>query len=354
MKKRVIIVLGLVLVFIALSIGLYNYGLTCVDKKSTQKIDFVVHNGDSKIDIVNNLKDQKLVKSKLALYIYVLFNRSLNLQAGTYTLAPNMSAKEIFKKIDAGDIKQELNVMNIKFIEGKRITDYVKEIAKTLNVEEQEIYDLLSNQEYLQSLINDYWFINEDILDEDIYYPLEGYLFASTYEIYKDSSVKDVLKKMLDGMGKVLEPLKKDIEESNYSVHEILTMASIVELEGANSDDREGVAGVFYNRLNIGEGLGSDVTTYYAAQKDFSENIVNDLSNCNNGYNTRNGCNVGKLPVGPISSPSLASIKAALYPSKHDYYYFVADVNQKTYFMKTYSEHEAKVKELKTAGLWPE
>jgi len=81
---------------------------------------------------------------------------------------------------------------------------------------------------------------------------------------------------------------------------------------------------------------------------------MSELNNCNNGYNTRNGCNSGKLPVGPICSASLASLKAALEPDNHDYYFFVADKNRKTYFTKTNFEHESKVSELKNAGLWYE
>ena len=156
-------------------------------------------------------------------------------------------------------------------------------------------------------------------------------------------------------MENVLNNYRDEIENSNYSVHEILTMASIVELEGAASNDRAGVAGVFYNRLKIGESLGSDVTTYYAVKKDFSSDLTNsDLYNCNNGYNTRGNCNRGKLPVGPICSASVDSILATIKPSKHDYLFFVADKNKKTYFTKTNAEHEAKVSELKANGLWNE
>ena len=150
-----------------------------------------------------------------------------------------------------------------------------------------------------------------------------------------------------------LNAYEEDIKNSNMSVHELMTLASIVELEGARSDDRAGVAGVFYNRLATNTSLGSDVTTYYAVNKDFSVDLTkSDLNSCN-GYNTRGSC-VSGLPVGPIASPSIESLKATLEPEKNDYYYFVSDKNGKTYFSKTYSEFEKSIKDLRASGMWYE
>ena len=130
-------------------------------------------------------------------------------------------------------------------------------------------------------------------------------------------------------------------------------MSSIVELEGANSDDRKGIAGVFYNRLDANQPLGSDVTTYYASKVEFSDRDLYQVEiNAANNYNTRSSHLAGKLPIGPICNPSIKSIEAVLYPVTHDYYYFVADVNGKTYFSKTYNEHLSTRNDLIEAGLW--
>ena len=155
-------------------------------------------------------------------------------------------------------------------------------------------------------------------------------------------------------MEQKLEVYKNEIEVSNYNVHELLTLASIIELEVANSADRAAVAGVFYNRLKANDTLGSDVTTYYGVQKDFSRELSkNNLKACN-GYNTRgeSSCPIHGLPIGPICSPSLASISAAIEPEKNDYYFFVADKNNKTYFSKTNAEHNKITSELIKNGLW--
>lgn len=354
MKKKLIIISASVIVVIGILIGLYFYGLSPKSKSEETKL-FTINSGTSKVTIASNLKEEGLIRSKISLTIYLALHSNLNLQAGTYELSPSMSAKEMMAKIDQGKIKEEKNTYNLTFIEGKRLTTYASQIAKATGTTEEEVLRVLSDKEYLQSLIDEYWFLTSDILSDGIYYPLEGYLFPSTYEFYNNSTIKDIIKVMLDTLDSKLKSYKDAIENSNYSVHGLLTMASVIEQEGASKEDRAGVAGVFYNRLKSGDSLGSDVTTYYAARKDYSNDLTwSEINNCDNGYNTRGACNKGKLPIGPICSPSISSILAAINPDSHDFYFFVADKNKKTYFTKTYNEHINKVKELKSAGLWYE
>lgn len=354
MKKKLIIIMSIIIAIIAILIGLYFYGLTPVSKSNEIKL-FTITSGTGKIDIINNLKKEGLIKSKISSSIYIIFNRELNLQAGKYELSPNMSVKEILQKINDGKVKKEKNenTFQITFVEGRRFPYYAKKIAEATGKTEEEVTIELSDKAYLNELIANYWFLTEDILDERIYYPLEGYLFPSTYEFYKNSSVKDIVKIMLDTFDSKLKTYEEVVNNSKYSLHEILTLASIVELEGAGSNDRAGVAGVFYNRLNNGWSLGSDATTYYAAKVEFSERDlyireINDV----NAYNTRPASMAGKLPIGPICCPSIESLIATINPEEHDYYFFVADKNKKTYFTKTNGEHESKVRELQASGLW--
>ncbi len=354
MKKKIIIILGTVLVIIILFIAFYFAGLKAVSKNET-KIIFVINAGDSKADIINALAASGLIKSKISAYIYVGLHQNLNLQAGEYELSENMSLEEILANFNNGKVVEKDNTFSLTFVEGKKLKDYAQIIANATNTSKEEVINTLADKTYLQELIEKYWFLTDDILNEEIYFPLEGYLFADTYEFYQGSSIKNIVEKMLDEMGNILDEYSSFISESSYNVHEILTLASIVEVEGSNSDDRAGVAGVFYNRLENNWSLGSDATTYYAAQVDFSErdlymSEINDI----NAYNTRPAAMAGKLPVGPICTPSKESIYAALNPSKHDYYYFVADKTGKTYFTKTNAEHNNMVASLKANGLWYE
>ena len=143
---------------------------------------------------------------------------------------------------------------------------------------------------------------------------------------------------MLDETAKQLEPLRSEIDASNYSVHEILTMASIAEKEAMNYEDRTKVAQVIYTRLDMGMNLGMDVTTYYGVGKSMTETLTAlDLAD-DNPYNTRNASLIG-LPVGPICNPSSESIRAVLNPADTNYIYFFADiVTGNVYFTDDYNE----------------
>ena len=128
--------------------------------------------------------------------------------------------------------------------------------------------------------------MTDEILNDRLYYALEGYLSPNTYQFAKDATIEDITEKMLNLTGAELNKYKDDINNSEFTVHEMITMASIVELEGSNSDDRKGVAGVFYNRLNNGWSLGSDVTTYYGAKVDMAErDLYIQEINAKNAYN---------------------------------------------------------------------
>lgn len=348
-KKTFIIILLLILILITSFAIIFFHSLSPVDKKNEKEITFTVENGWGKNKIIKELKNKDLIRSEFFSKIIVKL-KNKELYAGTYKLSKDLSTNEVLEIIEAGkNIENES--IKITFVEGKRLTTYIKQISENFPYTEEEILNTLSNKEYLNTLINKYWFITEDILNEKIYYPLEGYLYPDTYEFKKNSKLEEIIEKMLDNMDSKLTNYKDEIKLSSYSIHQILTLASIVELEGVNKEDRSMVAGVFYNRLKSGMSLGSDVTTYYAVKKDFSRDLSqNDLDSCN-GYNTRGTCVTG-LPVGPIASPSLSSLSATIEPTENEYYYFVADKEKNTYFSKTSSEHVQTVAKLKSEGKW--
>ena len=353
MKKRILVIISFILIiFVLLSIIFYNLGLKAVSSDDTE-VEFVIEEGSTYYSVINKLKNEEIIKNELCFKIYIKLNNKNRLEAGTYKLKKSMSVKEIVDVLEKGN-SYNPNVVNITFKEGKNMRWIASTISNSTSNIESNIYNLLNDKDYLNELINTYWFIDNTILNENIYYPLEGYLFPNTYQyINKDVSVKEIFKSMLDEMEEELSIYKEDILNSKYTVHELLTLASIVELEGKANSDRAGIAGVFYNRLNSGWSLGSDVTTYYASKVDMSErDLYIDEINDNNYYNTRSNFLAGKLPVGPICNPSIDSIKAVLYPVSSSYYYFVADKNGKTYFTTTYSEHISKRDELIEAGLW--
>lgn len=354
MKKRNIILIIIISLFTFLVVGIGGVTLYCfkslepVDKSARENVEFTVKVGEATNTIITNLKSAGLIKSDLILKLYAKFNPGTP-QAGDYILTKNMSAIDIYNYILGGYATH--NTLWVTFVEGKRLSYFVDVLSKNFEFEKDEIWAILDDKEYIKSLIDKYDCLTEDILQEGIYHPLEGYLFADTYEFASKSTIKEIIERLLDETENKISGLDNQIKENNLSIHEIFTLASIVELEGARSQDREGVAGVFYNRLKSGWTLGSDVTTYYAVNKDFSVDLTwDDLNSCNK-YNTRGNCTKG-LPIGPIATPSLNSLKATLNPRSHDYYYFVADKNGKTYFNKTDAEHINEVNRLKREGLW--
>lgn len=333
---------------------LYQRGLKPVTTKNTP-VEFTIESGETYLTIAKRLKEENLIQSELAYKIYIKLNKPTNFRAGTFSLNQNMGVQKLVDTLKNGS-ESTMQVITITFPEGKNMRQIAKIIASKTNNTEDEVFAILKDQEYLKELIEEYWFLDESILNTRLYYSLEGYLFPDTYEFRNQNvTVQEIFEKMLNQMGKKLEPYQAEIKNSDYTLHEMLTLASIVELEAANSNDRAGVAGVFYNRLLAGWALGSDVTTYYAAKVEMSERDLyqSELDDYND-YNTRSSQMAGKLPIGPICNPGEDALKAAIEPTNHNYFYFVADKNKKTYFSSTNAEHVQTVAQLKKDGLWYE
>ena len=340
----------LIILIVVAFLGLYRLNTTAVSDK-TDSVSIEVKEGSNYFTIASLLKKNNLIKSEFFYKIFLKIHRPTGLITGTYELNQSMSVSEIVETLSN---KNNLKNASIKltFKEGIRITNMADIIEEKAGIPVEDFIKTVNDDEYIDTLINKYWFITSDVKNDDLYYKLEGYLFPDTYILDKDElDSKTIIQKILDNTDDKLSPLKQSIEGSDYSIHQLLTLASIIELEAVTDDDRANVAGVFYNRLNNSWSLGSDVTTYYAAKKSMTESLTkSELNDCN-GYNTR--CTSMKgLPIGPIDNPSLSSINAAINPSSNNYYYFVADSEKKVYFTKNATEHANIIAKLKKEGKW--
>lgn len=351
-KKIAICVVAAIVLIAVIGLIWYFASISKVNKND-QEIEVTIPLGSGPSKIASILKENKLIKSKMAFKLYVKLNKVTNFQAGKYYLKQNMNVKEITQMLQTG-IMHDPNQLSITYIEGKNMRWLAKKIEETTNNSQESVMQVLSDENYINSLIDKYWFLTDEVKQEEIYYPLEGYLFPDTYAIKnKDVTVEEIFEKMLDKMEDVLEEYKSEIEKSKYSVHQILTIASIIETESMNSEGRKDVSSVIYNRLNRGMAIQSDVTTYYAVKVDMGErDLYQKELDTYNAYNTRGPNMEGKLPIGPVASVSKSSIEAALEPNNTDYIFFVADKNGKLYFTKTASEHNRIISELKEEGLW--
>lgn len=350
MKKFKIIIITLVsLLAIIFLIGFYyNYQTSPISKRS-EKVVVEIKEGTI-ASIGETLHEKGLIRSTLFFKLYVKINNINDLKASTYELDKNMKLSEILDVLKKGNAYNP-DQITITFKEGLNIRKIAKLVEEETNNTYDSFMEIMNDNTYIDSLIDEYWFLTKDIKNTKIYYPLEGYLFPDTYEFLKDSKVEDIFKIMLDQMNNKLKDLKEEIDNSKYNIHELITLASIVELEGSSSNDRAKVAGVFYNRLDNNWTLGSDVTTYYAEKKDdWSGLTYAELNKCN-AYNTRGNCVKG-LPIGPICNPGIESIKAVINPEKTDNFYFVADCDGKTYLNKTESGHNSTISKLKRESKW--
>ncbi len=176
-------------------------------------------------------------------------------------------------------------------------------------------------------------------------FKLEGYLFPDTYEFYLNQKPQDVIGKFLrNGKAKITDDMKAQASALGYSMDEVLTVASIIEKEGANSKEVAKIAAVIYNRLEEGMKLQMDSSIYYI-ERHVKPYLSGDINRYNSYYNTYK-CSA--LPVGPISNPGIRTIKAALNPADVDYLYFCHDENANYYYAETYEEH---LKNLELAGI---
>lgn len=343
-NKKLIVILSVIVGLILVSVVTIVILLSPVSK-SSDIVEFTVKKGEGKEKIVDNLKDAKLIKSKYATFVYIVLSGKKNLQAGSYEFSRNMSVKDIITSLSTGDVVNvKKDEVRITFKEGDTLKNFVTMVANETNIDYDGAIKKLSDKAYLKGLIADYWFLTDDILDEDIYFPLEGYLYPETYNFYKETSIEQVIRKVLNVTNERLEPIKSKIENSKYNIHELLTIASIAEKEANTNSDRAMVTQVIYKRLGLNMALGMDVTSYYGVQKEMTEAITQLDLNDKNPYNTRVTTFIG-LPVGPICNPSIGSINAALEPADTDYLYFVADINTgKVYFAKTNEEFNVLVK----------
>lgn len=342
--RRIFIIIFIILIA-TIAIGGYsgyNYvkeGLSPVDIDSTKEVEVNIPLGSSTSDIATILEDEGLIHNKLIYRFYVKFNNVADFQAGDYTLSPSMTLAEITSELQTGAVFDE-PVLRVTIPEGRNIEEIVAVYAEKAGVNEQEFLDKMNDDTYIQTLIDTYpSLLTNEILHEDIRYPLEGYLFPATYEFYvKEPDIETIVTKMLDKTNDVVATYKEKIDENEMTVHEILTFASLVEEEAPSSDDRALIAGVFYNRLADGMPLQTDPTVIYAHGEHISRLTYADYE-IESPYNTYH---VNGLPIGPISNFGESALESVLQPDDSNYFYFLADREGNVYYSTTYEEHQAK------------
>ena len=353
LRKNVVIVATLsIVILLGLTIFFTLLSFTGPVSKDYMEKTIVINQGMTTTDIVKLLKDNKLIKNEKVFYYYLRIKNIDNIYAASYILSPDMNMDKIIKVLQkGGENTEEIEVV---FIEGMNIKEIAKKIASETNNTEKEVLNLVKNKEYQDELISNYWFITDEIKNKELFYSLEGYLFPDTYMFNnRGVTVKEIFTKMLDETENVLNKYKKEIDASDYSVHELLSIASMIQMEGLSDESRSGIAGVIYNRLDSFWRLDIDATTYYAFGIELgTRDLTQKELDTYHVFNTRGPNMTGKLIPGPISNAGEESIKAAIKPENNKYYFYVSDKNGKIYFTKTETEHNNMIAKLKNEGLW--
>lgn len=327
----------------------YNYQLSPVTD-SSDIVEIEIPNNTTTRGIASILKENNLIRDERMFLIYVKLMKVENMKAGYYDIPANTGVKEIVSLLEEGS-KKNPNEIKLTFQEGINIKKVATIISSNTNNSYDSVIELLEDENYLDELIEKYWFIGEEIKNDRLYYSLEGYLFPDTYYFNdKDVSVREIFQKMLDKMNDVLSEYKEQIEKQGKTVHQVLTLASVVEKEG-KTKDFSNISSVFHNRMKINMKLESCATGYYGKKLEFNQLGIatSEVINAKNDYNTYY---VTGLPVGPISLPSSDAINASIYPNDTENLFFLSDNQGVTYFFKTYSEHQNKQNELMAAGKW--
>lgn len=303
----------------------YKQQLKPVSQSQTA-VTLTVPSGATVKQIAALLETKGLIRSAQAFEWYVRNNDLRDsLQAGQYQILPSQSVSEIANILSQGKVQKNL----FTILPSQRL-DQIKASLIKAGFNEADVTAALDPAAYKN---------HPALVSKPTDASLEGYLYPETFQTTSSTTPEEIIRQSLDQMAKVLTPgLIDEFQKQGLGVHKAITLASIVEQEVSNGDDRRMVAQVFLNRLKIGMMLGSDVTYRYAAQmtgKDPSPFI-------DSPYNTRKYTG---LPPGPISNVSSSSLLAVARPAANDYLFFVAGDDGKTYYSKTVAEHEALVKQ---------
>lgn len=329
MKKFLVVSVAFVLMA-AVAVRLwYGASLGPVDASDDTRKTVTIEKGWSVTAIAAELSRQGLIHSELAFRTYVkMSDLSASLQAGKYVLKPSLSVEQIAETLRSGKAEEMIitvpegfTVFDIDALLASKGLSSVGEFSRCARECDLSRFSFLPDREGLAERGG----------------TVEGYAYPDTYFVSAgDFTAEAFLARMLSTFEKkVIRGLSKDIESSGRSLHDIVTMASLIEEEAANDEERPVIGGILWKRLDSDFGLGVDATVRYILNKSTDAITVADL-NQNDPYNTRK---FRGLPPGPIASPGYESIVAALHPTETEYWYYLHGNDGKIRYAKSNEEH---------------
>lgn len=301
------------------------YAKNPVNEDAGRSVKIVVEPGQSFRAITDRLLDKETIKHPLKFRILAAHQKATTkIKAGEYRISGTMSPNQILQQLSEGKVI----LHRLTVAEGLNLSQVADKAAAA---------DLCAGENFTDTATDPDFVKRMGIAGKTV----EGYLFPETYFFARPVSAENIIRTMIGRFNKVFsESWEKRAHELGFSVHEIVTLASIIEKETGVAKERKLISSVFHNRLEKGMRLESDPTVIYGI-KNFDGNLTRRDLRTPTPYNTYT--NFG-LPPGPIANPGRASLEAALYPADTQYIYFVAKPDKTHYFSTNLSEHNLAVK----------
>ncbi|MBU3091937.1 endolytic transglycosylase MltG [Clostridium sp. CM028] len=328
MKKIVLLIMVLIVCVLA---GNFQYKKIIQHPIKTNKDIYVnVKNGDALYSVLDDLNQIGAIKNASIIKFYIKSNKiKSNVHTGKFLIPKDVTVVEFIKILST--VGNEKDIIKVTIPEGFDINSIANMLQEKGIINKEKFIDSCKTYK-LPTYITE---------KENRKFNLEGFLFPSTYDLKAGMSGNAIIKLMVDKFYSTINEINKETPIEMKKLDDIIIMASIVERETSDKNEKAKVASVFYNRLKKDMKLQSCATVLYSLGK-HKEKLYNKDLEVKSPYNTYK---VTGLPVGPICNPGKESIKAALSPTKTNYLYFVLSNDGKHFFTDDYNEF-LKVKDV--------
>ena len=314
-----------------------------VDTAQTELVSFEIEQGASVKDVSKALQDEGFIRNSKLFNFYLKFKNVSGFKSGLYHVSKSMTLDEIIAELSGQGKDKDQNATKVLIREGEQLTEIAKEVEKSTKYSAEDFMAKVQDEDFLRYLVQKFpKLLTQSYNGYQVKYVLEGYLYPATYDMNDSKTLQMLITEMVAKTDEVMSKYYDKILASDYTLQEIMAMASLIEKEGTKLEDRKKISSVFHNRIKENMKLQTDVSVQYALGEHKEALSLEDLE-VDSPYNLYQNYGVGP---GPYNSPSEDSIVAAMEPEKTDYLYFLADIHTKEiYYAKTYEEHlELKAK----------
>ena len=314
-----------------------------VDTAQTELVAFEIEQGASVKEVSKALEEEGIIRNSKLFNFYLKFKNVSGFKSGLYHVSKSMTLDEIIAELSGQGKDKDENATKVLIREGEQLTEIAKEVEKSTKYSAEDFMAKVQDEDFLRYLVQKFpKLLTQSYNGYQVKYVLEGYLFPATYDMNDSKTLQMLITEMVAKTDEVMSKYYDKILASDYTLQEIMAMASLIEKEGTKLEDRKKISSVFHNRIKENMKLQTDVSVQYALGEHKEALSLEDLE-VDSPYNLYQNYGVGP---GPYNSPSEDSIVAALEPEKTDYLYFLADIHTKEiYYAKTYEEHlELKAK----------